>query len=261
MIEKFYFKIPFTLLLICVQLTSLASAKADVVIEENKRIPLLVGGAAFVGVLAGGAIVGLASKHRHHHHHSSSSNCVVQCSTGPQGPQGQVGPPGPQGLQGIPGVQGIQGFQGNQGFQGPPGPSPFVADVGELLTFTIVATITNTSLTDTLDDVTFIPFITLPNGVTIEGTPSIPSIDPDSAATFSFDAIMVPNPPFGQYLIGVQAIPTPATVSYEQMIRSVFIAASRDASNTVMGSSTSINVSGSQSQVTIEFGYDPLNVP
>lgn len=170
---------------------------------------------------------------------------------GPRGPAGTPGATGPTGAQGITGPAGAAGAAGAQGATGPTGPAAnFPVDTGQTLTF-------NTDL-DTTSDITgtsATPFVTLPDGVVLEG----PTISPLAAGTNTFAPIIVSPPEFGSYTVGVQI--TSGTTALAATITTTGTA-SRDGSiTTILNGATATTVAGDQAQTAATFVYGAPPVP
>lgn len=179
---------------------------------------LLVGGAAIVGGILG-AVIGNSD-----HHHSSSGSRGPSGSPGEQGPTGLVGPSGPG----------------------------FTNDPGQTLTFNLS---TGLEAEGGIFSVTLIPFATGPNGMTVEGAPVILT-DISLPYYENFDPIVINNPVFGQYQIGVQAINTDSPYS----IITTFtgnVVASKNNSTTDLGFLTFDSPDiGQELQGSLLFSYD-----
>ncbi len=182
---------------------------------------LIVGGAAIIGGVIG-AVVGSSN-----HHHSSS---------GRQGPSGSSGEPGSTGPVGP---------------VGPPGPG-FTNDPGQTLTFNLSTLI----LDEGSFSGTLIPFVTGPDGNTVEGPPVV-LIDVPSSHNEDFDPIVINNPVFGQYQAGVQA--TDGSM-YATIYVNGMVEASRDGSTTGLAN-VQFQITDQQMQGALLFSYDQQNIP
>lgn len=189
---------------------------------------LIIGGAALVG-----GVIGLIAGNSDHHHSSSGS----RGSTGSPGEPGPTGPVGPVG----------------------PGPN-FPVDSNQSLTFNLsfeiptpeAITISSIGYTGTVT-----PFVTRPDGATQQG----PAIDLVSfTGNMICPPILVDNPPFGNYLIGLQFTANSGP-NWQDAYLSCDINASRDGSLTNLNEFyLSISNSGNQSQGTFQFTY-ASNIP
>ncbi len=186
---------------------------------QNKA--LIIGGAAIIGGVIG-AVIGNSD-----HHHSSSA------SRGPSGSSGEPGPAGPTGPV------------------GPPGPG-FTNDPGQTLTFNLTA---NIFLEGSFSG-TFIPFVTGPDGSTVEGPPVV-LIDVSSNHSEDFDPIVINNPVFGQYQAGIQLTDS-TEFSFVDVEGNV--EASRNGSTTDLPG-IEFQITGPQMQGTLLFSYDQQNIP
>lgn len=119
-------------------------------------------------------------------------------TTGPVGPigiQGDTGVTGPTGLTGVTGATGAIGSTGATGATGPTGPTYVTYDTGESFTVSMTVQVLSGATGNYLrpyvvypdGQVQYEPYITLPTG-------SNPIVIPD---------ILVEDPPFGTYHIGV----------------------------------------------------------
>lgn len=158
--------------------------------------------------------------------------------------------------------RGPTGLQGIQGPVGPTGPSPFVPDVGSVLTFTNAFEPGGALPAGS----TLSPFVVAPNGVVFPGTPIVA----DGILTdFLFSPITVSNPVFGIYHTGVQvtlsADFSPGLINVTSQVNSDR-AGPAPAKITVVGEEDSLLpvfplVTGNQYQSTADFTYGPGNIP
>lgn len=155
------------------------------------------------------------------------------------------------------------GHDGDDGDTGPAGPTGatgpsgagFIEDTGQSLTFTISSLFPASPA----GSVTVIPFITTPNGVTIEG-PSL--ISPTLGGTINFAPIVVSNPVFGFYNFGLSILNTSATTLAGITLNGTLVTASRDASVTSeLTPLAGVSIAPGESQVSNTFTYGPANVP
>jgi hypothetical protein len=164
-------------------------------------------GAATVGVLAGVVAGNNSSKHCHCKDPNSGQ-------TGPVGIVGPTGATGAGGRDGCTGALGPRGFLGPSGsigptgwmgVTGPTGPAAyFEEDNGQSIIVNLVG-IFPTAATGTL---TAIAFVTLPDGVTIEGPLEILI-----GGSHSFTPLDISNPLLGTYSTGIQLINTNESVN------------------------------------------------
>lgn len=154
--------------------------------------------------------------------------------------------------QGKRGLQGQVGLQGNQsaptGPSGPTGPAgvsgTFPVDAGESLTF-------NGTLTVLIGDGnTVTPFVSLPDGTVVLGTPVIAN------GVTALPPINISPPEFGEYAYGFQVSGAvfPFSVTFLGNVN-----ATRDGSSTVVASATL--VPSNEGQLSVNFVYGPPNVP
>ncbi len=191
---------------------------------QNKA--LIIGGAAIIGGVIG-AVIGNSD-----HHHSSSG------SRGPSGSSGEPGPAGPTGPV------------------GPPGPG-FTNDPGQTLTFNLSAEIFGD---EHIFSAILTPFVTGPDGNTVEGTPVVLTNVIITDLEVPFDPILINNPVFGQYQAGIQIVGNnpvalPITLSGN-------VIASRDGSTTnLVDISFETPTFSQQLQGALLFSYDQQNIP
>jgi hypothetical protein len=186
---------------------------------DTVKVPL-------IGIVAGigGGIIGaeIIGNDRGHHGHDGSSG-----SQGPAGPAGAAGPQGPG----------------------------FPADTGQTLTFTL----TGLFPASPLGSVTARPFVTGPNGVTIEGPAVVPLT---GGGTINFAPIVFPNPPFGFYNFGLSITNTSAVTLAGITLNGTLVTASRDGSVTSeLTPLAGVSISPGESQISSTFTYDTANVP
>lgn len=158
---------------------------------------------------------------------------------------------GHHGGDGEHGRRGRRGRDGETGPQGPQGPG-FTEDVGQTLTF-----ITSALFPLPPGTVTAIPFITDPSGRTFEG-PTVVIVN----GTNTFPPIVVPNPIFGTYNVGLQITnPTATPITGITLNGSIAIASRDGSSTTELAPLAGVLVGPGESQITTTFTYDPANVP
>ena len=147
----------------------------------------------------------------------------------------------------------VHNQRGRTGDEGPAGDSgvSFVADTDQQLAFSFDADFPDVGTAGTL-----IPFVTGPDGVTVEG----PAVAYPAGASFPVIAdIVILNPLFGFYNVGFQLFSTDTAGTYNM---DVTVSASRDSSSTVIqfGNNTG-SVGSTQAQFGTTFSYDPDNIP
>jgi hypothetical protein len=145
-------------------------------------------------------------------------------NVGPQGPAGPIGLQGPTGPAGA-------------------GANPFIADIGQTLTFDFTLPVTVGLIGDTVT-----AFITEPNGTTITGpTQTITLVG------FAIPSITVANPIFGNYQAGVIVGAATATIN-----TSVTTTATESRNGTVTALSPlplTVGVLGARAQGSEPYGY------
>lgn len=210
---------------------------------------LLVTGAAILGGVAGAAI----SDSNHHHHRSRVGPSGATGANGNTGATGATGAGGPIGLTGATGATGAIGLQGATGPTGPTGNGPFIQDMGQSLTFTTSGLFPATPG----GTLVIIPFVTAPNGITYEGT-SVTA--PLGGGTVNFQPIIVENPVFGRYNVGLSTINTNGPLT-GIVINGTAVLASRNNTTTTGLSPLAVSLLTGESQFSVNFTYDPDNIP
>lgn len=155
-----------------------------------------------------------------------------------------------------------RGPPGPQGPVGPPGPSPFIPDVGSVLSFTNAFEPGGTLPAGSI----LTPFVVAPNGEVIQGAPIVA----DGILTdFLFSPIIVANPVFGIYHTGVQvtlsADFSPGLINLTSQVISDR-AGPAPAEITVVGEEDTLSpvfplLAGNQYQTTADFTYGPGDIP
>lgn len=165
-------------------------------------IPVLAGAAAGAGVAA--AMDNRGKKGSRGHRGPSGTDGVdgtngvdgqdgLDGLDGQDGKNGHNGRRGPRGHRGERGHHGERGHRGPRGHQGEPG-DPWVADVGQALTFDFAITL-SAGLSGPLGDI--VPFVEAPDGRVIEAA----HLNPTSAAAQT-TSITINNPIYGTYHFG-----------------------------------------------------------
>lgn len=161
------------------------------------------------------------------------------------------GPPGPRGPQGI------------QGPVGPPGASPFISDLGSVLSFAHVLEPGGVVPAGSI----LIPFVSFPNGVVVQGTPIVST---GAFVDYTFSPIFVPNPIFGTYHSGVQVTlagdfsPGLINLTTQEITDR---AGPPPAEITLIGETEGLSsvflplLAGNQYQVMTNFVYGPMDIP
>ncbi len=194
--------------------------------EDNSNFQnraLIIGGAAIAGGVIG-AVIGNSN-----HHHPSSG------SRGPSGSSGEPGPVGPV---------------------GPVGPG-FANDPGQTLTFNLSVEILGD---EHIFSAILTPFVTGPDGSTVEGTPVLLTNVIITDLEVPFAPISIDNPVFGQYQTGIQIagnnfVPLPATLRGN-------VIATRDGSTTNLAEiSFETPTFVQQLQGAMLFSYGQNNIP
>lgn len=149
-------------------------------------------------------------------------------------------------------VQNERGHKGSEGVEGATGPAgEFPSDTGESLTVNFTL-----GLMDLVAEGVLVPFVTGPDGVTVEG-PAI-NYAPNSMPVIA--PIVISDPAFGFYNIGLQF--TGANLAGTYFIMAMVVA-SRDGATTFIqyGSQTISMIGVTETQFNNTFTYDPDNVP
>lgn len=187
------------------------------------RTALIIGGAAIVGGIAG-AVAGATVKNK------KSSNNNGNQSGNNANPITTTLNTGPTGLLSL---------------------GQFAVEAGQTLTFAMAATLTSA----TLGEVSFTPFITMPNGVIIEGEAIVPA----ALGTIGPITLIASDPVYGTYHAGLQIVNTSSAAAGVSL--SVTVAASRDGSTTALlpfGDLETIPTGTSQLQQEFTYGPNPL---
>lgn len=164
------------------------------------------------------------------------------------------------------------GGRGPKGHTGPTGPAQpdFTTDEGQTLTvnFERLNVILGSDTIGTVADLSIVPYVIAPNGDYFEGEITNVVIPIQVSELFAqFASLIIPNPVFGNYEIGVQInfneissgnVPTTLTFSSINLVSTVI--ASRDDSTTI---ASEIDVviatidNGNQTQYSADFAYNP----
>lgn len=159
---------------------------------------------------------------------------------------------GKHGSSGDLGPDGETGATGTTGTTGTTGPSPFVADIGETLSFDMTLDIG----TDIAGPGTVTPYVTQPDGTTIEG----PAVVVLATGAVPIPPIVITDPQFGTYTWGVQYSSGLLSATSTTTL-SADITASRDGSVTSVIAPPVVFLGSGQAQQSANFVYDPANVP
>lgn len=241
----------------------------------NGRTALMIGGAAVVGGVAGAIVENASSSGSGGKGHKGDRG--PRGFTGNPGAPGSAGPVGPAGLPGLSGATGATGATGTigatgatgtigaTGATGATGSSSFVTDAANSLTFSFVPL--DLSSTVPFGPVTAIPFVTYPDGTTVEGNPIIR--EGLNIITLNPAAITIgaANPPlliYGTYQVGLNIIsPSGTTLFISTLGLGNTVTATRDGSITfVSGVGLSAGpLTTTQTQLINDFTYDSANVP
>lgn len=152
------------------------------------------------------------------------------------------------------GHDGHDGDPGATGATGATGPG-FTADTGQSLTFIL----TSLFPASTPGAVTVIPFVTRPDGITIEGAPLVA---PAAGGTVVFPALLVTDPVFGFYNFGLSIANTSSTTLAGITLNGTLVNASRDASSTnELTPLAGVSIAPGESQISSTFTYDSANIP
>lgn len=163
------------------------------------------------------------------------------------GHRGHSGDPGAAGAAGAAGVAGAPGAPGAVGPAGPAGTFP--VDTGETLTFN-----QNLNVTAGLG-VIVTPFVSQPDGTVLLG----PSVTITALGPITFDPIVIVNPQFGTYTVGVQADTNPTNLT---ATLDASVDATRDGSATIFISGLPVVVPLARfGQVSADFTYGSPPVP
>jgi len=179
-------------------------------------------------------------KGSHHRHHEERGE------TGKEGERGKKGEKGERGERGHRGERGARGATGATGAA-----FAFPADIGQSLVFAYTFNVAEGDVGTTIT-----PFVVRPDGVVVVGTPQTPLV----AGPINF-SIVVSDPPFGGYQVGVQTINGGVLALTSTLIETV--TASRDGSITTLVTPNlglALGV-GAESQISANFAYGPTIVP
>jgi hypothetical protein len=150
------------------------------------------------------------------------------------------------------GHDGDSGPIGPTGPVGPAGLAPFVADVGQVLTFTFDFAVAAA----VLGSLVITPFVATPDGRVFEAAPFTVTLLGAQPPI----QIVVPDPVFGAYTVGFQANNTSLVAAGISL--NTIVTASRDGSNTVLFPPiTGAVIIPGQSQTAQEFVYGAPPIP
>lgn len=186
------------------------------------------------GCLIGGALLGAAA--------GAGTGYAAGHSSGHRGKTGFTGPAGPAGLPGPTGPTGATGPTGPAG--------TFAVDTDETLTFTPALNVTVSGIGATVT-----PFVSLPDGTVIEGTPTVIA----AIGVNNFPPIVVDPAMFGEYAAGFQIAGGPLGIT-AALIETV--TASRGPVTTLVVNPTpAVVLLNTNGQTSVNFVYGDPPVP